>query len=289
MTQVLDDRLAHRDGLAITDQFLCKSFATPIRRAQIKRTVGANSGAKAIPLLGADQACIVRRNAHRKAVASSGNLQVQHGDYGYTFVFLHCSDQTTRCMLMRLWPCRAQQLSAGRPTARSDRWRLRPAFTALPLARALGRRCSRCKEPCRETMRARRRCVPTVRASACTRPCPAAPTSACGWNNCGGPSRERHWPTSACNATPPGRWFGGSRPPDVALVIRSLPLVCTSHVSVSVRPERPERCGNNNGPGTPLPFCAGVIHLPPRHAACWKSVLHGGKASFTSSPLARME
>ena len=31
----------------------------------------------------------------------------------------------------------------------------------------------------------------------------------------------------------------------------------------------PGRCGNYKGPGTPLPFCAEVIHLPPRHAA-WR-------------------
>jgi len=29
----------------------------------------------------------------------------------------------------------------------------------------------------------------------------------------------------------------------------------------------PKRCGNYEGPGTPRPFCAEVIHWPPRHAA----------------------
>ena len=33
--------------------------------------------------------------------------------------------------------------------------------------------------------------------------------------------------------------------------------------------QTPERYGNYKGPGTPLPFCAEIIHLPPRHAA-WR-------------------
>ena len=84
---------------------------------------------------------------------------------------------------------------------------------ALPSARAPDRRCSRCKAPCHETPRSHNRCVPTIRASACTRPCAARPTSASGWSNCAAPSRERRWPMSACNATRLGRLCSGSRRP----------------------------------------------------------------------------
>ena len=43
------------------------------------------------------------------------------------------------------------------------------------------KRCSRCKVPCRETLRSPKRYVPLCRVSACTRQCAAAPTSASGW------------------------------------------------------------------------------------------------------------
>ena len=66
-----------------------------------------------------------------------------------------------------------------------------------------------CGAPGRETPRSPRRCVPTSRASACTRLCVALPMTARRSSSYAAISRARRWPTSVCRSTAPGRWCSG--------------------------------------------------------------------------------
>jgi len=52
----------------------------------------------------------------------------------------------------------------------------------------------------------------------------------------------------------------------------------------------PERCGNYKGPGTLLPFCAEVIHLPPRQAAWrrWRFAVASRSIGLSHFPKARV-
>ncbi len=81
--------------------------------------------------------------------------------------------RTLRPLQAAAWPCRPRRASGPAPCqAHTVHWTVcvRARRIESPSAHVPGRRCSRCKEPCRAMPRSPRRCAPTSRGSACTRP-----------------------------------------------------------------------------------------------------------------------